>query len=254
MRANQTWVEAVDHVFHQYENIVSPRGQEVREVNQATYTVDWNYPVVTNKSRNLNYKFMFGEAAWILSGSNDVETISSYMKSYAKFSDDNVTLNGAYGPKIIDQMSWAAKELAKDNDTRRCYINIWRERPGESKDIPCTVGMQFMIRDGKLNLFVNMRSQDVVLGMPYDIFSFSMIAKAMQLMLYKTHDIAVVPGELKVTVNSLHIYEQHYADVADWLTCDCHRFAVDTNLSEKISNCLTPSELIQGLRELAELW
>ena len=45
----------------------------------------------------------------------------------------------------------------------------------QHKDIPCTVSLQFLIRENKLHLFVNMRSNDVFLGLPHDIFCFTMI-------------------------------------------------------------------------------
>lgn len=252
--ANEQWNETIYKVFNHYDYEVAPRDQQVREVTRGSYKVNMNTPIVTNNSRKLNYKFMFGEAAWILSGRNDVDTISSYMKSYARFSDDGETLNGAYGPKIMEQISWGAQQLADDADTRRCYINIWRERPGVSLDIPCTVGMQFLIRDGKLNLFVTMRSQDVVLGMPYDIFSFSMVGKAMQLLLYKRHNIMVELGDLHVTANSLHIYEEHFHDVGKWLTCKQDRFGVVNSFNAALSNALDIKELIAALQDLTKEW
>jgi hypothetical protein len=35
------------------------------------------------RERNLNYRFMFGEAAWILDGRNDLLTISKYFSFFA---------------------------------------------------------------------------------------------------------------------------------------------------------------------------
>ena len=126
----ETWLAALKNTLYKNEYESEPRGQKIKEIIDFSYETNLNWPVITHEGRKLNYSFMFGEAAWILSGRNDAEFIMRYMKSYHRFSDDGFTLNGAYGPKFIEQVSWAANELANDLDSRRCYINIWRERPG----------------------------------------------------------------------------------------------------------------------------
>ena len=216
--ANLAWLSALAVVTNEYEYTPNPRDMKVREVLNYNYTVSMSEPVVTHSGRRLNYKFMFGEAAWILRGRNDLATIQKYMKSYGRFSDDGASLNGAYGPKIMDQIAWAAKELLSDPDSRRCYINIWRERPGPSKDIPCTTGIQFIIRNGTLHCFVNMRSQDVVWGMPYDIFVFTAIANYLRMYLWHVHSHGFSLGNLHVRAASMHIYERHFDDAQAWIT------------------------------------
>lgn len=216
--SNNVWLDALRKTSKKFQFVSKPRGQEVREIINYNYSVDMNSPVITHVGRKMNYPFMFAEAAWILRGRNDLGYITPFMMSYKNFSDDGQTLNGAYGPKVMDQISWAASELANDTDSRRCYVNIWRERPGPSKDIPCTTGVQFIIRDNALHMIVNMRSQDVVWGMPYDIFTFSAIAKYLQLFLYSVKKVGVSLGSLHVRAGSMHIYEHHYVDADQWLS------------------------------------
>lgn len=215
--ANAVWLSALNQIKYSSDYEAAPRGSKIQEIINYNYNVDMNFPVITHKGRNLNYAFMFGEASWILQGRNDLKYMSDFIKSYEQFSDDGLTLNGAYGPKVMDQISWAANELANDLDSRRCYINIWRERPGPSRDIPCTNGIQFIIRDSKLHMLVNMRSQDVVWGMPYDIFAFSAIAKYLQVVLWKHKSVGVDIGKLHVRVGSMHLYERHFDDATAWI-------------------------------------
>ena len=193
-----------------YDYISKPRGREIREKLGIQYKYDITAPVITLAARNMNYGFMFAEAAWILSGRNDLEYITKFMKSYSNYSDDGITLNGAYGPKVVDQLSWCREQIENDNDTRQAFLNIWRERPAKSKDIPCTTSIQFLLRDHVLHTIVNMRSQDVVLGFSYDVFVFSMIAQAMRLMLLETQTKDVALGTCTVNVGSYHMYEQDY--------------------------------------------
>lgn len=188
---------------------------EVRELLAGQYTVPMP-AYIDLVARKVNVPFMLAEAAWIISGSNRLEDIEPYMKMYANFSDDGVFLRGAYGPKVVDQLGYVVDSIEKDQDTRQAFINIWRERPGPSKDIPCTTSMQFLLRDGKLNMVTTMRSNDVVLGFTYDVFSFSMVAKSVQLLLAE-RGIECELGDLTVTAGSLHVYERHYQEGDEWI-------------------------------------
>ena len=207
---NKIWQDNISDLAADYTYFSRPRGRDVREKIGIQYKYDLSNSVITLAERNMNYGFMFAEAAWILSGRNDLDYITKYMKSYSNYSDDGLTLNGAYGPKIVDQLSWCKEQIVKDKDTRQSFLNIWRERPAKSKDIPCTTSIQFLVRDNVLHLVVNMRSQDVLLGFCYDVFVFSMIARAMQLMLLETKSKDVDLGICTVNVGSFHLYDSDY--------------------------------------------
>jgi thymidylate synthase len=79
--------------------------------------------------------------------------------------------------------------------------------------------MQFLIRNNTLHMIVTMRSQDAVLGFSYDVFTFSMVAKAIQCLLFE-RGIEVDMGDLHVNAGSLHVYEQHYDKVLHEWTQD----------------------------------
>lgn len=175
-------------------------------------------PVMCVKERKLGYKFMAAEAAWILSGDNRVKTIEPYSKQIKDFSDDGVLFFGSYGPKIRDQLRYVVAQLAKDPDTRQAVINIWRENPPITKDVPCTISVQFLIRDGKLHVIDTMRSSDLWLGWPYDIFNFSMLARAVILYLRNTTGRRYELGNLYLNAGSAHIYSHNYDDVHALLT------------------------------------
>jgi thymidylate synthase len=151
-----------------------------------------------------------------MSGDNRVETIAPFSKEISKFSDDGERFFGAYGPRIIDQISYVAKTLHYDNDSRQAVISIWRPNPPVSKDIPCTVSLQWIIRDGKLHCFANMRSSDVWLGVPYDWFNFSAISLGLLVMLNNRKDPALCPlvlGNLYFYAASQHLYETEFEKV-----------------------------------------
>jgi thymidylate synthase len=152
---------------------------------------------------------MCAEAAWILSGDNRVETISPYSKLIHYYSDDGSVFFGAYGPKIVRQLPYVIRTLIQDKDSRQAVINIWRESPPITKDPPCTLNCHFMIRGNKLNVFVNMRSSDVWLGVPYDIFNFSMLAGYVMLNLVDYYpDLKL--GTLYQHAASRHLYDKDW--------------------------------------------
>ena len=206
---NTQWVQMLDHLINKGEK-VEPRGIPTRELMGYQTTVDMSSPILTIADRKMNYDFMFGEAYYLLSGSNRVDLITQFMKVIGKFSDDGITFNGAYGPKIMEQMSYVVQTLFKDTESRQAVMSIWRERPASSKDIPCTLTLQFMIRDGKLNCFANMRSSDAWKGWVYDTFNFSMISHYIcnWFNILDGHE-AITPGHLVLTAASQHLYEQN---------------------------------------------
>jgi hypothetical protein len=108
-------------------------------------------------------------------------------------------------------------ELRKDPDSRRAVIHIRELRDGfDLPDVPCTLALQFLLREGKLNLVVHMRSNDIVLGTCYDVPAFTIMQEVM------ANDLGVELGSYFHFANSMHVYERHYemADAARSISCD----------------------------------
>lgn len=208
---SQNWLELLYTVSNNGVNVIS-RGLATKEILHNLFIIDMRYPVVRVPARKLNYKFMAAEAFWILTGDDRVETISPYNPHIAKFSDDGERFFGAYGPKIRDQMHYVVGKLIEDPGSRQAGLTIWRENPPQTKDVPCTVAMFFSIRDKELNCHVFMRSSDVWLGIPYDVFNFSMVSHRIccEINAWAQREIhpdrIVWPGKLYLTAASSHLY------------------------------------------------
>lgn len=204
---------------------VTPRGQLTLELRQSTVCVDMGFPLVVVPQRKLNYSFAAAEALWILNGDNRVETIAPYNPNIAQFSDDGVIFNGAYGPRIQSQLDFVIKKLLDDRDTRQAVLTIWTPKPLPSKDTPCTVAMAFMIRDDRLHCCVFMRSSDVWLGLPYDIFNFTLVAARVACQFNSFHvGVPVILGELQITAASSHAYNRDHTRIRECIMSgDNHR-------------------------------
>ncbi len=186
----------------------SPRGLKTKELLAVQVRINMKQPLLAVRSRKLGYRFACAEAAWILEGDNRLSKIRPYAKMMAEFSDDGITLAGAYGPPLRDQLSYAIRALTDDHATRRAVVTLWRPRPGPSKDIPCTVSLQWLIRGDQLHCVATMRSSDAWLGLPYDVFTFSCISAYVV-----ASAIGVVHrglGNLYLTMGSSHLYERHW--------------------------------------------
>lgn len=209
--ATDAWLVTLEHVATSGQQCF-PRGLGCYELFNAHTVCPMHKPIVTVTARELGYRFMFAEAWWILSGDNRVETIEPFSKDIAKFSDNGKTFFGAYGPKIQLQVQGVIEKLAVDLDTRQAVINIWRENPPLTKDTPCTLSIQFLVRYGSdgeryLHCIDNMRSSDVWLGWPYDVFSFSMLSAYIILELRAQYGIELRYGNIHMNLGSLHIYD-----------------------------------------------
>jgi len=209
--------------------VCSPRGSEVKEliVPRLVLTNPRNR-LLTSERRNANYGFAVGEFLWYWRGSNSLEEMTYYNKRMPNFSDDGKTLNSAYGHIMkgkgngefgINQWKFAIETLHNDTDSRRAILQIHHPehqsmayRVG-SKDVPCTLSLQFFIRDNELHLHTNMRSNDVMWGLTYDLFSFTLFQECMLLDLKRHWPEAFKDLELGRyyhTAGSLHLYERHY--------------------------------------------
>ncbi len=192
---------------------VAPRKQACREVIDVKFKVfEPRKNLVVTPYRRLAYKFAVAEWLWIWYGLDDVKTIARYNPNVSKFSDDGKVFAGAYGPHIVGQWERTIDKLREDPDTRQAVITILANvfRIPSSKDVPCTVSIQFLRRPvGTLNTIVTMRSSDVWLGLPYDFFTFSM------LMNIACAQLRLKIGTLTFNLGSSHLYERDVQRVYD---------------------------------------
>lgn len=202
------WRKALDLVFHEGRES-SPREQKTRELLGLQLRLeDARANVLTNETRALNYRFLVAEWLWILGGLDDVATIARYNSQIAQFSDDGLTFAGAYGPRLVlHQLPWVIEQLRSKPDTRQAVVMIWLPRPHASRDIPCTLTFQWLLRNGCLHCVTTMRSSDLWLGLPYDTFNFTQLTNAI------AAELHVEVGSFVLNLGSAHLYERDWPKV-----------------------------------------
>jgi len=198
------WVKLLDNLTDAYEYCVNPRGIGTREITGVTLRVDdLRQNIIHHPVRNINYKFMVAEWLWMTFGRDDLATLTRYNGQMSRFSDDGKILAGAYGPRLTDQWDYVLSTLRNDPASRQAVATIWQPNPSPSKDIPCTISFQFLLREGHLNLIVTMRSSDAWLGVPYDCYSFTQLANCL------AGELGVKTGFFQLQLGSSHLYDDN---------------------------------------------
>lgn len=194
---------------------ISPRGARTLEVTAPVCTVYSNplQRVLLSSVRDCNPFFHQAEAIWILAGRRDVAFLTRFNKRMAEFSDNGITFHAAYGHRLRtgadryiyqDQFKSVVKLFQKDINTRRAVLQIWcsyMDLNFDSKDIPCNDLVFLKVRDGKLNISVANRSNDMIWGAyGANAVQFSFIQEYLAAM------IGVEVGEYRQVSDSFHAY------------------------------------------------
>ena len=202
------WYKELESLHERNFRDSSRDGDVVGEfINTITVISDPTRNIVESDIRKLNKRYMIGELLWYLSANNSLSEIQKYTHAWDRMSEDGEIVNSNYGHKIhkfygFDQWTLVKDMLKKDPLSRQAVIHI--KDPGvHKKDTPCTICLQFFIRDNKLHLTVYMRSNDIWMGFPYDVFNFTCYQIRMAM------ELGVDIGSYTHIAGSLHLYERN---------------------------------------------
>ena len=205
---DEAWLYWYNLLLGEKVTVPSRDGDVVGEViNAITVITDPTKNIMKNDVRNLSMKYAIGEMLWYLSGNKNLSEIRKYTKAWDRMSDDGETVNSNYGWCIkhkygFDQWEYVKDLLTKSPETRQAVIHIKTADDKESKDVNCTVCLQFFIREGKLHATTYMRSNDIWMGFPYDVFQFT----CMQILM--SMELGVELGTYTHVAGSLHLYQR----------------------------------------------
>ncbi len=179
---------------------------------------DW---IVASKRRDPNWAWACMEVLWYLSLSDSVEPLLLLSPNYKRFLDEGSESDyGAYGRRLMHnpghdmavdgkhhQLMSVCKTLQKDPNSRQAVVSLWDSQDlamhGRRKNIPCTLTLQFLVRDGKLDLICNMRSNDAWIGFIYDTFAYRVFQRLV------ANALGIAPGDYHHVVGSMHLYEKN---------------------------------------------
>lgn len=164
-------------------------------------------------TKHVAWKAAVKEMHWIyIMQSNKVKDLQDMgTRIWDEWMKEDGTIGPAYGAIISkptfgykNQLEYVIETLKKDPNSRRVMMNLWDiDSLPEMALTPCCYNTVYNILDGKLYMQLNIRSSDVALGLPFNIFQFQVLHKLI------AHECKVEPADMIVMISNLHYYDRH---------------------------------------------
>lgn len=129
----------------------------------------------------------------------------------AKYKDCHTNYTG----QGYDQLHHCIDQIKNDPPSRRIIMSAWDPNALDEMALPpCHVLVQFEVNMERRELSAHLyqRSADLMLGVPYNLLSYSLLVN---ILARKCH---LYPGELVCSYGNLHIYEPHIENAKLQLT------------------------------------
>ena len=222
------YLEVLRDVFHNPDYRSAPRGFAIREkVDYAFRVASPSADAIVSRDSERNAKiagYTVKEFALYNSGTNKVADFAAASKFWSKLANPDGTINSAYGYLLWKRFSlgnqnfatewltpwmWAKESLLRDKDTRQAVMrfSLPEHQWFGNKDQVCTLSGNWLIREDKLHFTIVMRSNDLVLGLVYDLPWFCSLMDRMLEELKPTYP-NLAKGTYTHFAHSLHIYER----------------------------------------------
>ena len=184
---------------------------------QNKYDVGKEFPMITLRNNSKTIKNAIDEILWIWQKkSNKISELNSHI--WDQWENDEGTIGKAYGYqlgkkyefktkegiKVMDQVDYVLYLLKHDQSSRRIMTNLFNHE--ELKDMelePCAYGTQWLVKEGKLHLILNQRSQDMLTANGWNLMQYA----ALQYMFAQVSGLEV--GTLTHNIGDCHIYDRH---------------------------------------------
>lgn len=191
----------------------------------------------TSKRRLMSPYYLVGEIMFSLDFCNELEFISHYSKFWNQITEGE-KVRSAYWWQAryghgFDQIKLVIDKLTADKNSRQAVIHLKHPIEYNGKDEICTLTLQFFIRDEKLQMIVNMRSNDIILGLPYDHAIFTMLQKYIA-------DEMKIPCEDYYYHNagSLYLYDRDMDKISDYNDDTTYKIDFDSTFFQQRYNLL----------------
>ena len=242
MNATQLWYDAVKFVLDNGRDVSSRDGPSREVLGIGMLLIEPGCNVVLNPVRKFSPWYAAAELLWYLSGESKIERVLAYAPQYSRFAEADNTAWGSYGSRLYggrslflkgvdelrlehgedpstlgllpptNQLEAVVEVLTRNPLSRQAVVVLWEASDlphaifQDRRDLPCTLSMQFLRRPRgsieELHLIVTMRSQDVWLGVPYDIWCFTSMQRIV------ADALGIHTGFYHHNVGSLHIYDR----------------------------------------------
>jgi len=197
--------------LNQQSFVVDKTGVKTIEMMAAQFVAD--EPCIFG---TVDTNYILRELEWYKSQSLNVNDIpGGAPKVWKEVADESGFINSNYGWCVYsgengNQYENVFKELRTNPNSRRAIMIYTRPHMHYDynflgmNDFMCTNTVQYLIRDDKLHVLVNMRSNDVIYGYKNDFAWQQYVA------LELCDELGIQLGDIVWNVGSLHVYERHF--------------------------------------------
>jgi len=213
MSFSNTFKNIINHIEEQNQS-ADPRGLKVKESILSSFMINPATPIANFEKRKFNWKYLAGELAWYLKKNRDVDFIGSFSNFWGTLTNpDSNEINSNYGSLVFnkEQFGWVIDSLVADKNSRQAimFFNQPKFQFEGNKDFVCTMYANFFIRDNKLNMKIQMRSNDIFYGLTFDAPFFAFLQQSIHIKLLETYpDLQL--GQYYHFADNLHFYERHF--------------------------------------------
>ena len=220
----ETCKEIINHGISSEGTGVRTRWEDGTEANYLSiigvsnkYDVAKEFPMITLRNNSKTVKRAIDEILWIWQKkSNNINDLDSHI--WDQWADENGSIGKAYGYQLarkyefktkegmkeLDQVDYVLNLLKNDSASRRILTNLFVH--DELKDMalePCAFGTQWLVKQGKLHLILNQRSQDMLAANGWNTMQYA----ALLHMFAQVSGLEV--GTLTHNIGDCHIYDRH---------------------------------------------
>lgn len=214
----EAFLQTSQHIIDNPEFQTTSRIGEVHEITGLSYDVLdlTSYQFTNELIGRLDYDYADTFYRWMMNGCTDSAEIIDKYPNITKFMEKPKSdqlpenFNTFYGPRILSQLPAIEKELRDKPDTRRAVIMILDKDDlnlldkNESLEFPCTDSATFFIRDGKLNVHVHMRSQNMGQVLKLDMYLWGRFTCEL------AEKLEVETGKFSSSVVSAHVFNKDF--------------------------------------------
>ncbi|MBQ7254332.1 MAG: thymidylate synthase [Bacteroidales bacterium] len=188
---------------------------------QMRFNLEDGFPLLTTKKVHL--RSIIYELLWFIAGDTNIKYLHDNKVSiWDEWADENGDLGPVYGHQWrswptpdgghIDQLKNVVESLRNNPDSRRHIVSAWNVAEVDKMALPpCHSLFQFYVANGRLSCQLYQRSADVFLGVPFNIASYALLTMMM------AQVCGYVPGDFVHTFGDVHIYRNHFEQVATQL-------------------------------------
>lgn len=129
-----------------------------------------------------------------------VENVAK-LKKEGKIKNYRLGKNGEIYMSQVDKLIY---DLHFNKDSRRMVVSLWNVEDLNNMALqPCAFLTEWNVTNGKLNLLLNIRSSDTLVGLPYNMAQYAF------LLLLMAQTCGLKPGLFTIMINDAHVYENH---------------------------------------------